>query len=129
MKEEEKSANQPVGPEESREVDNVYQDYREEAKSFDVTHLSQRRCAACSTPLTSPYDFHGFNVLYCEKDKKPVCRICRYPTLELIGTNAIHCTHQKCPTYQVITDKKGKGDGKGNEPTEETKKSQEGRRP
>jgi hypothetical protein len=124
MAEEEKTESRLVEPGESLRVDNTYPDYREESKSFDATHLNQRRCALCGTPLRSPYDFHGFNVLYCENDKKPVCRICRHPTIELMGTNAIHCTNNKCPTYQVITYKKDKGDGKGNEPAQGTKKPQ-----
>jgi hypothetical protein len=87
-------------PTDSMDVDNHYEEEREEAKTFDGTRLGQRRCALCHTPLTSR-DFHGFNVLYCTEHDKPVCRICRHPSIELDGANAIRCTNDKCPTYQV----------------------------
>lgn len=110
---EEKHENQLVGTDGVVEVDNTNQDELEESKTFDGTHLSHRRCAVCGRPLVS-YDFHGFNVLYCERDKKPVCRICRHPSIELASVETIHCTNDKCPAYQKARHK-NKGASKDNE--------------
>lgn len=62
--------------------DDGEEDEEDESDTFGLDDLNKRRCGRCKHRPLLPYVYEGFTVLYCTRDKAPVCNQCYYPGLE-----------------------------------------------